>query len=100
MEIKEFIKENLGDITFEKHFDATFKSLLESDIEDMKQFILSCKNKQARPAVTSTGELAFIKRLGSSKRAIILKIKSGDFKEIFLGEHKYYDYYRKKIGLL
>ena len=98
-EFKEFVKSYLGEIAYEKHFDKTFSAFGEGDIGELKKFILDCKEKRARPAVTASQELAFVKRLGASKRAIILKVKNGDFKEIFLGEHKYYDYYRKKIGL-
>ena len=97
--IKKFIKSHLGEIKFEKHFDKLIKVLKQGDIKDLKKFILDCKEKNYRPAVTSVGDLAFVKKLGGSKRCVILKIKNGEFKEIFLGEHKYYDYFRKKIGL-
>lgn len=45
------------------------------------------------------GSIVFIKKIGSSNRCIVLKIKNGVFTECHLGDHKYYDELRKILGL-
>lgn len=43
--------------------------------------------------------MVFIKKIGSSNRCIVIKIKNREFKEIHLGNHAYYDKLRKILGL-
>ena len=43
--------------------------------------------------------IVFIKKIGSSNRCIVIKIVNGEFREVHLGDHAYYDKLRKFLGL-
>ena len=43
--------------------------------------------------------IVFIKKIGSSNRCIVIKVINGEFKEIHLADHKYYNFLMKKLSL-
>lgn len=99
-ELKLELKKIFGNqIIFNKEFDSlalNIKNIDSNLIEWCKQIVL----KKIVPIPTSkTDSIVFIKKIGSSNRCIIIKIKNGEFKEIHLGNHEYYDSLRKNLGL-
>src|SRR3989338_11524113 len=100
-ELRHKIKAIFGEqVLFNKEFDAyaqTIKNIDETLIPWCEQI-----RDQKIPAISNSrlGEtIVFIKKIGSSDRCIIIKIKNDGVKEVHLGDHKYYDFLRKKLGL-
>lgn len=100
-ELKLKLKEILGEqITFNKEFDKytdTIKNIEQNLIEWCNNLKAS-KIKPVYPSKLKDGVI-FIKKIGSSNRCIIIKIKNDEFKEVHLGDHEYYDTLRKQLGL-
>ena len=100
-ELRYKITEIFGEqILFNKEFNEYAQA-----IKNIDQTLISwCERirDQKIPAISNSilGErLVFIKKIGSSDRCIIIKIKNDGVKEVHLGNHKYYDFLRKKLGL-
>ena len=87
-------------ILFNKEFDALTEHLKNLE-ENILLWCESVKLGKIRAAPSSylNGSLIFIKKLGSSNRCVVIKVENGVFREIHLGNHKYYDHLRKKLGL-
>jgi hypothetical protein len=99
-ELKHKIKEIFGNqIVFNKEFDK-----LADDIkspEDLFSWCVLIKERKIPPISNAeTGDkIIFIKKIGSSNRCIIIKIKNGEFKEVHLGDHRYYNYLTGALGI-
>ena len=87
-------------VTFNKEFDKYAETIKNVD----ENLIVWCnllkegKINPQRPRKLKDN-LVFIKKIGSSNRCIVIKIKNEEFKEIHLADHEYYDRLRKKLGL-
>lgn len=96
-ELKQQLKALFGEqIMFNKDFDLYASTIKNLDVN----LITWCKKVKeddikAEPSPKMRNTLLFIKKIGSSNRCIILKIKNGIFTEIHLGNHEYYDKLRK-----
>jgi hypothetical protein len=100
-ELKQQLKELFGkQVVFNKGFEkyaATMKNLDVNLIGWCKR--VKDEEIKAHPSPKNRGILVFIKKIGSSNRCIVLKIKNGVFTEIHLADHDYYDRLRKVLGL-
>lgn len=100
-ELKQQLRELFGEqIVFNKEFDTyatTIKNLDVNLIDWCKK--VRDEDIKAQPSPKVREILIFIKKIGSSNRCIVLKIKNGVFTEIHLGDHDYYDRLRKILGL-
>lgn len=100
-ELKQQLKELFGEqIVFNKEFEmyaTTIKNLDVNLIDWCKR--VRDEDIKAQPSPKIRKILIFIKKIGSSNRCIVLKIKNGIFTEIHLGDHDYYDRLRKILGL-
>lgn len=100
-ELKSEIRQIFGaQIEFNNAFDqyvTTIKNLDVNLIEWCKQVL----DKEINPLrAPNAPELrVFIKKIGSSNRCIVIKLVNGEFREVHLGNHAYYDHLRKKLGL-
>lgn len=100
-QLKHKIKELFGEnIIFNKEFNKFSKVLRTQE----KNLIVWCESVQdgkiiAYPSTVFNDYMLFIKKIGSSNRCVVIKIKNDGFKEIHLGDHKYYDMLRRKFGL-
>lgn len=100
-ELKRKIKEILGSsIIFNKEFDALADEIKNID-DTLLWWCQQIKEKKIRPIIGSVlGEkIIFIKKIGSSNRCIVIKIINGEFREVHLGDHAYYDKLTKVLGL-
>lgn len=100
-ELKQQLKGLFGEqIVFNKEFDmyaTTIKNLDVNLIDWCKR--VRDEDIKAQPSPKVRKILIFIKKIGSSNRCIVLKIKNGIFTEIHLADHDYYDRLRKILGL-
>src|SRR3989338_7526423 len=99
--LKQKLKIILGEqIIFNKEFEevAVHIKNFEENIIPWCELIKQGKIRAA-PSSYLDGSIVFIKKIGSSNRCIIIKIKNGVFCEIHLADHKYYDEMRKELGL-
>lgn len=100
-ELKLKLKEIFGDqVIFNKEFDdyaGTIKNI-DNNLIDWCNKLKAGEIRAVRPP-NFTDNMVFIKKIGSSNRCIIIKIKNREFKEIHLGDHDYYDRLRKILGL-
>lgn len=87
-------------IRFNKEFKKHAKSLGNQE-DNLLSWCRSVKDKEIapKPSTKDRDNIIFIKKLGSSNRCIVIKIKNDIFKEIHLGDHAYYDRLRKSLGL-
>lgn len=99
-ELKLELRKIFGEIEFNKQFDKYALTMKNLDI-NLIPWCIKVKNEEilAIPAKKPKDNLIFIKKIGSSNRCIILKIVNGEFKEIHLGDHRYYDKLRSKLGI-
>ncbi|MBI2147699.1 hypothetical protein HYU19_04440 [Candidatus Woesearchaeota archaeon] len=100
-QLKSEIRKILGEgIVFNKEFDD-YSTL----IKNIDSILLPwCKSVAAgelspSPSPYEKGKLVFIKKIGSSTRCVIIKVVNGEFTEVHLADHKYYDLFRKHLGL-
>ncbi len=86
-------------IEFNANFDS-YASIIKNIDSNLLEWCLMVKQGKIRyaPARKING-IIFIKKIGSSNRCIVIKIVNGEFKEIHLGDHNYYDKLRKVLGL-
>ena len=99
-ELKHKLREILGNqIWFNKEFDdcADLIKTAESIISWCSE--VKAGKERAIRAPRADKNIVFIKKIGSSHRCIILKVVNGEFKEVHLGNHFYYDVLRKQLGL-
>jgi len=99
--LKHRLRNIFGDkITFNKEFDIYSDSIKNID-ENLIEWcsLLKAGKIRALRAPKLIGGLVFIKKIGSSSRCIVIKIINGEFREIHLGDHAYYDSLRKRLGL-
>src|SRR3989344_2754058 len=100
-ELKHKLKEIFGNqIVFNKEFDYYALSIKNID-ETLVSWCFLLKNNKIRSikAPNLANEVVFIKKIGSSNRCIIIKLQNGEFKEIHLADHTYYNHLTKKLGL-
>jgi len=100
-ELKHRLRNIFGDkITFNKEFEIYTDSIKNID-ETLIEWCSLLKEGKIRAfrAPRLIGGLVFIKKIGSSNRCIVIKIINGEFREIHLGDHTYYDNLRKRLGL-
>ena len=99
-ELKSKIIEIFGSqILFNKEFDELAISI--NSPEDLFSWCILIKERKI-PSISNAklGEkIVFIKKIGSSNRCIIIKIRNGEFKEVHLGDHRYYNYLTSALGL-
>ena len=100
-DLKQKLREIFGEqIVFNKSFSNYASTIKNLDVNIVNWCIAVRDGEiKAIPPKYSKDELVFIKKIGSSNRCIIIKIKNGEFKEIHLGDHDYYDDLRRKLGL-
>jgi len=97
-EIKSELKKLFGQqIIFNQEFEYYVKNL---DV-NLIVWCQKVKDEEIKPAFPDDfpDELVFIKKIGSSNRCLIIKIKNGEFKEVHLGDHDYYNKLTKVLGL-
>ncbi len=100
-EIKARLKEIFGgQITFNPEFDDYAKMIKNLD-PNLIDWCLLIKEEKIRAIPTSKvlDTVVYIKKIGSSSRCIIIKIKNGVFTEVHLGDHDYYNKLRRNLGL-
>jgi len=94
------LKEIFGnEIEFNKEFDMYAESIknIGTNLIDWCRLVKDGKIKYA-PSI-KTKSIIFIKKIGSSNRCIVVKVMNGEFKEVHLADHTYYDKLRKVLGL-
>lgn len=99
--LKEKIKEIFGaQVVFNKAFDDYAKIIKNLD-PTLVEWCFSLKAGKIIPARPPKlpGHLVFVRKMGSSNRCLVIKVVNGEFKEVHLANHKYYDALRKKLGL-
>ncbi|MBI3032304.1 hypothetical protein HYY69_02415 [Candidatus Woesearchaeota archaeon] len=99
--LKQKLKELFGEqVVFNKDFDRYAETIKNID-ENLMIWCQRLKNGEIKPEFGSifSDYVIFIKKIGSSNRCIIIKIKNGEFKEVHLGDHAYYDKLRKQLGI-
>ncbi len=100
-EIKAKLRSILGEqITFNKNFEEYAENIKNIDFTLIEWFD-QVKAGEVKPSMPSRlkDSIVFIRKIGSSNRCIVIKIKNGIFTEVHLGDHRYYDDIRKKLGL-
>lgn len=100
-ELKQKIREIFGlQVRFNKEFDAYAGSIKNID-DNLISWCVSIKEGRIQPITKSIlgNSIVFIKKIGSSNRCIIIKIKMGEFREVHLGDHDYYDELTARLGL-
>jgi hypothetical protein len=99
--LKEKLKKILGD---QVRFNDDFKKYAPQ-LQNQEDILISwCEDVAERkisPKISKKNKdmIIFIKKIGSSNRCVVIKLKEDKFTECHLGNHKYYDYLRKQIGL-
>ena len=100
-ELKHKLREIFGNqVDFNKEFDGYAETIKNIDASLIDWCLaLQAGNIRALRAPKLADGVVFIKKIGSSNRCIVIKIVNGEFKEIHLGDHAYYDKLRKVLGL-
>ncbi len=100
-ELKHKIKEIFGEqVTFNEEFDYYAEDIKNID-DNLISWCLLIKERKVPPITKSKlgDKVVFIKKIGSSSRCIIIKIKNDSVKEVHLGDHSYYNDLTQKLGL-
>lgn len=99
-ELKRKIVELLGNVTFNHEFNKN-ATKLQSQADNLLDWceLVAKKEIQAKPSKKYKNIILFIRKLGSTNRCIVIKVKNGKFVEFHLGDHEYYDKLKKMIGL-
>lgn len=100
-ELKHELRNILGDqLEFNKEFDKYAESIKNVSLT-LIEWCTQLKEGRIRPTLPSKRKdcVTFIKKIGSSNRCIIIKVKNNTFTEAHLADHTYYDNLRKKLGL-
>lgn len=100
-ELKHRMREILGEqLIFNKEFDELAESIKNLDDDFLSWCVLVKEGKIRTIAKTILGSnIVFIKKIGSSNRCLIIKIKNDGFTEVHLGDHKYYNEITRRLGL-
>ena len=100
-ELRSKLKDIFGSqIVFNKDFDYFAETLNNLDV-NVIEWCQQVKNQEIKatfPEKFREG-MVFIKKIGSSNRCLVMKIKNGEFKEVHLGDHDYYNKLTKALGL-
>ena len=102
-DIKKLITAVLGeDVVFNKDFDKHVLSLKGGMFEDFISWIKNCETGNILGSVPPKREFkdlyVFFRKIGNSKRAVLIKRQNSDFVELILSEHLAYDKKRKELG--
>lgn len=100
-QLKSEIRKILSDgIVFNKEFDA-YSALVKNIDSLLLPWCRAVAEGKIPPSPTPYKKdcIAFIKKIGSSSRCVILKMKNDTFIELHLANHRYYDLLRKDLGL-
>ncbi len=100
-ELKAKLREIFGEqIVFNPKFDD-YVPLIKNLDPNLIDWCHLIKEEKIRAIPTSKvlDTVVYIKKIGSSSRCIIIKIKNGIFSEIHLGDHNYYNKIRRNLGL-
>lgn len=97
-ELKVELRNIFGEVEFNKEFDERAATIKNLDV-NLIPWCIKVKNEEILAIPTKRGVLIFIKKIGSSNRCMIIKIVNGEFKEIHLGDHTYYDRLWKQLGI-
>ena len=100
-QLKHRIKQILGkQISFNKEFNK-YALQLENQENNLLDWCKKIKNNKVYPIPSSVfrDSVIFIKKIGSSNRCVVIKIRNNEFAELHLGNHSYYDKLRKVLGL-
>ena len=100
-ELKQELKRIFGEqIVFNREFDYYAKSIKNLD-QNMLEWcnLLKTGNLKSLRAPNLLGFRIFIKKIGSANRCIVIKIVNGEFKEIHLADHDYYNKKMQELGL-
>lgn len=98
---KKIILDCLGtNLRFEGHFEKCFENLKETQQQELLTWIKDCKDHKTSVIQSKTNRevIGFVRRFGSSLRAILTKQKEGYFLILFLDKHKYYEIEMQKWG--
>lgn len=101
VELRDKLKRVFGEqIKFNHDFDDYAMDIKNID-HNLLEWCFALKEGKIVPVKPSKfpDYLIFIKRIGSSNRCLIIKIKNDGFKEIHLGDHKYYNEITRRLGL-
>ncbi len=99
--LKHKIKEIFGNqIIFNKEFDYYAESIKNIDAT-LISWCMLIKERKVFPISKSVlgDKIVFIKKIGSSNRCLIIKIKSGEFSEVHLADHVYYNKLTQDLGI-
>lgn len=100
-QLKDKIREIFGkQIAFNNEFDYYAKSIHNID-ESLVLWCTLIKERKIPPISKSKlgDRIVFIKKIGSSDRCLVIKIKNGDFQEIHLADHVYYNKLTRALGI-
>ncbi len=101
-ELKHKLKILFGEqVRFSIDFDSYAEELKNVE-EDFITWCAAVKEKKLDPIPAKRKyrvHLVFVKKIGSSNRCIVIKIKGGEFIEVHLGDHDYYNQIMKELGL-
>ena len=101
-EIKQQLREIFGQhVMFNKEFDSYTDRLKETMQEDFIAWCKQVKEREIQPIQSETKKdvLIFVKRIGSTNRCIVLKLVNGEFKEVHIADHDYYNKLMTHLGL-
>lgn len=99
-ELKRKIKNIFGEVVFNKNFEEYAAKIKNID-ETLLPWCKLIRERKILPISKSVlgDKVVFIKKIGSSNRCIIIKMINGEFKEVHLGDHAYYDHLTKTLGI-
>jgi hypothetical protein len=100
-ELKAELRKIFGSqVEFNKEFDKHADEIknIDSTLIEWCTLVKEGKIRALRPPKLLEN-IVFINKIGSSSRCIVIKITNGEFKEVHLADHAYYDKLRKIIGL-
>lgn len=99
-ELKHKIKELFGEVTFNKDFDRYAENIKNIN-ETLVPWCKLIKEKKIIPISKSVlgDKIIFIRKIGSSNRCVIIKVINGEFKEVHLGNHAYYNRLTQALGI-
>ena len=99
--LKHELKKIFGEqVEFNKEF-GEYATKIKNIDDSLLSWCNLVKEEKIRPAIPRKLKdgIIFIKKISSSNRCIVVKIVNGEFKEVHLADHAYYDKMRKFLGL-
>ncbi len=100
-ELKAKLRAIFGDqIQFNRDFDS-YSVSLGDQADNLLEWCQIVKDGGIKPIPSPKFKegITFIKKIGSTNRCVIIKLRNREFVEVHLGDHGYYDKLRKLIGL-